>query len=169
MRKTHNTPLFWLLVVFLLPILLSTALYYYHSYFQFKTTNHGELVGSPFDVKYLYASESDSNKSLWHIVYIDRGECDQNCRQVAYQLNQVRKALGNASPRVEVMQINAKDSRLNPMQTAFDQVHNKHVALENKIFLVDPLGNCFMYYPASTNPMNVLKDMKKVLEVSQIG
>jgi hypothetical protein len=45
-----------------------------------------------------------------------------------------------------------------------------HDTLQNhSIYLVDPIGNVFMYYPDATNPMNILKDLKHVLGVSQIG
>ena len=45
----------------------------------------------------------------------------------------------------------------------------KDFVMQHKIYLVDPLGNLFMYYADTTDPMNVLKDLKRVLEVSQIG
>ena len=41
--------------------------------------------------------------------------------------------------------------------------------LKSKIYLVDPLGNGFMYYSATVNPLDILKDLKQVLKVSQIG
>jgi hypothetical protein len=40
---------------------------------------------------------------------------------------------------------------------------------KNHLYLVDPLGNIFMYYQKDFNPKGLKKDIKKILKVSRIG
>jgi hypothetical protein len=42
-------------------------------------------------------------------------------------------------------------------------------APDSAFYLVDPLGNLMMHYPAQVPPKGVLKDLRKLLKASQIG
>ncbi|HLB57796.1 MAG TPA: hypothetical protein VJL60_03175 [Gammaproteobacteria bacterium] len=148
-NKRKNAPLFLLALVFILPMILSWLLYHYHNQFQFKTTNYGVFIYPPITI------QLEQNKK-WKIIYVNKGACDSSCEKTEHQLLQLQKALGKDRERVAVVFMNERDAlskKLSP----------------DTIYLVDPIGNGFMYYPASTDPMNILKDMKHVLEVSQIG
>ena len=37
------------------------------------------------------------------------------------------------------------------------------------IYIIDPLGNLVFFYPVDAPPEDVLKDLKRLLKVSQIG
>ena len=100
------------------------------------------------------------SKKKWQIILVPGNQCDKECEKTFYLLNQVKKALGKNSPRV-IVERKSLESSLSFIQKDFIAQH--------KIYLVDPLGNLFMYYADTTDPMNVLKDLKRVLEVSQIG
>jgi hypothetical protein len=39
----------------------------------------------------------------------------------------------------------------------------------HRIYLVDPLGNVMMFYPAGAPAKGMLEDMKRLLRLSQIG
>jgi hypothetical protein len=39
----------------------------------------------------------------------------------------------------------------------------------NRIYLVDPLGNFMMSYPADADPTGMRKDLARLLRISQIG
>jgi hypothetical protein len=39
----------------------------------------------------------------------------------------------------------------------------------NRLYLVDPLGNLMMSYPAEAKPKGILEDMKRLLRLSQVG
>jgi hypothetical protein len=103
--KKYRAQLFWLLAAFLVPVMISTGLYYFRAFIHFHTTNRGTLVSAPFDVQYLYADLKDGNKPLWRMMYVNNGKCDAHCQQVTYQLNQIKKAMGKATDRVDVMQL----------------------------------------------------------------
>jgi hypothetical protein len=113
------------------------------------------------------SSFGNNSEKKWRIVYVVSGACDNHCENVKHNLNQIRLALGKNSKRVIVL---IPD---NTLKTEITKVlkDNKHQQVDsiNKIYLIDPEGNLFMYYPADADPMNILKDLKHVLEVSQIG
>lgn len=158
-RKNKKSQLFWLLNIFLLPVILSFVVFHYHNHFHLKTTNHGTLLNPPLDIQYLFASDK-SGKKLWRIVYVHPKACDQNCQWLNHQLLQVQKALGKDSERVAVLEIDGDSKAFNKVNTGLEK---------NKIYLIDPIGNGFMMYSDRADPMDVLKDLKKVLGVSQIG
>ncbi|HSW69239.1 MAG TPA: hypothetical protein VLI69_03640 [Gammaproteobacteria bacterium] len=164
MQKTCKQ-LFFLLFIFAVPVISSWFLFHYHEHFRLKTLNHGTLLKSPIDVNYL--SEQNAQKK-WRVLYVSNETCDSACKQITHQLNQVQKALGKDSHRVFILFMNNKEALLKKLQTDFMQ-HEKNFVINNKIYLIDPLGNLFMYYSDTTDPMSILKDLKRVLEVSQIG
>lgn len=180
--KKIYTKLFLLAMVFVLPLLVSRFLFTYHEHFQFKTVNYGALVNPPINVNEVW--KTDATKKQWQIVYAPT-TCDEQCDKLMFNLHQLRLALGKDHGRLNlalaVSQINQPkdfhdfqkfimtDSQYTQLQNSFSQAGAKNFATQDKIYLVDPLGNLFMYYPTSVNPMNILKDLKKVLEVSQIG
>jgi len=160
MQKTHKQ-LFFMIAIFAFPIILSGLLFHYHTYFHLKTSNHGTLIRSPIDATYLYSTQQHQ----WHVVYV----CDTQCEQTHHQLQQVKKALGKDSDRVAILLLEKKEPS-QKLQTALAaNQKNPSFVVNHKIYLVDPLGNLFMYYPEDVNLMNVLKDLQHVLEVSQIG
>lgn len=163
-NKRSYTPFLSLMLVFIVPMVASWFLYYYHDYFQLKTSNHGTLVKPAFSVQGVWA-ENDSPKK-WRIVYVSGLICDSQCEGVLRTLNQVKKALGKNSDRITVKQISPSFTFSNENMKSFSE---EKFVINNKIYLVDPTSNLFMYYSDTSNPMNILKDLKRVLEVSQIG
>lgn len=158
-----NLPLLFVAIIFIFPMIAGTLLYQFRDNFHFKTTNHGTLLTPPLQVQYLYVGLKEGDTKKWRIIHIADAACDEQCQKINFQIEQVHKALGKNYNRVAVLFIDNKAAQFQKFQTDFSQP-----AL-NKIYLVDPLGNLFMFYSDSANLMDVLKDLKKVLEVSQIG
>jgi len=148
-----NKPFVYLLFIFVAPLLLSWLLFYYHQYFTFNTTNHGELIRPSLKISQI--SSLSANAHTWKIIHVEPLRCGQTCQHVNFQLGQIKKALGKDGSRVDVISF--------PHDAAL------HAQKNEAIYLSDPIGNVFMSYADTTNPMYVLKDLKKVLEVSQIG
>jgi hypothetical protein len=147
-----------LILIFIIPLILSRALYDYHSYFHLKTTNHGTLIDPPIGMP---------KTKKWQIIYISSGHCDQFCLTMRHNLRQVKLALGKNSLRVNVTFIDAPVPK--EWIKAFGLRYKNKFSVSDKIYLMDPEGNILMYYPSHTDPMNILKDLKHLLEVSQIG
>jgi hypothetical protein len=167
-----------LLLIFIVPALVSGILYHYHDYFQFNTTNYGTLVRPAVTVNDLSYTTPDKQK--WQIVYAPQ-TCDAVAQQKMFVLHQLHTALGKDQDRVDLTLLETTancdlvthDFRkvvFNAEQTAHLQtVLPAMSTAAEKIYLVDPLGNLFMVYAGPTDAMHVLKDLKKVLGVSQIG
>lgn len=159
--------LFFLVLVFVLPIIGGNLLYSYRSHLNFKTTNYGVIVNPALNVPFLYAWHGSEKK--WRVIQVTDDFCDAKCNLEFYQLGQVKKALGKDTDRVVVLNIGGRYPQLQKLAALFIQRGATNFAVKNKIYLIDPMGNLFMYYPATTDPMNVLKDLQHVLGVSQIG
>lgn len=152
-------------LIFAIPLVLSMLLHHYHTYFSLNTLNHGTLLKKPLDAQYLY---SNASERTWRIIYVVE-QCDAACKAIDQQLHQLQIALGKDSNRVSVILINSNNTQLEKLTIALSQQEQHQFVVNKKIYLVDPLGNLFMYYPDDVNLMNVMKDLKRVLEVSQIG
>lgn len=182
-NKKNYFKLFLIMLIFVLPLIVSDYLYMHHRNFQFKTTNHGVLVSPVVPVKEL--TPAANVKGKWQIVFMTNGCCDAQCDKTMFTLHQLRKALGNNSERVNLVlitdttcvikdthdfaKLNFTSQQYTNLETAISNNGDKNFLVKNKIYLVDPQGNLLMYYPGDVDQMNILKDIKHLLEVSQIG
>lgn len=160
--NTSRKPFYYLLLIFILPMLTSGLLYHYHQYFHFKTLNHGVLLKTAVNVSVLFPPINKENS--WRILHITPDRCDKTCLEVNFKLAQVKKALGKDANRVNLEIVSATEPHVMEFKSALQLSQ-----VTSKIFLIDPLNNAFMMYPDNTNPMNILKDLKRILEVSQLG
>lgn len=177
MRKNKITILV-LISIFILPIIISFMLFYFHSHFTLKTTNKGRLINPPINIKILNAA---LNKKTWKIIYLSTHCKVANAKKIVFFLHQIRSALSKDRNRIELLvwqkkyclyQLPSDIKRLEltnkQIQTLLTYFRSFHLPL-NGIFLVDPFGNLFMYYNSDSDFMNVYKDLTHVLSVSQIG
>jgi hypothetical protein len=169
MQRTHkknHLQLSLLVVVFVIPIIVSVLLYYYHASFRLKKLNHGTLLSAPIDANYLYSA---SKEKKWRVIYVTDQGCDAACQTINHNLHQMQIALNKDSQRVTIVLLQGQTPSLQKLKNSLSLQENPQFVVSNKIYLVDPIGNLFMYYPSTANLMDVLKDLKRVLEVSQIG
>lgn len=181
-------PMFIIIVLTVVPMVVSWFLYRYHQYFNFSTLNHGVLIRPAIpmsDIGFI-----KSQRKIWQIVYMPSGCCDGQCKKHLFFLHQVREALGKDSERVNLVfaaspacqqedlltlhSYNFQNILFTTQQTFLLQAKFAHSGLNNfvltdKIYLIDPHNNLIMYYPASADAMGILKDLKLLLRVSQIG
>jgi hypothetical protein len=98
-------------------------------------------------------------------------------------MRQIRIAQGKGQSRIERVWVltdaGAPVARLledhpgllvwRPDSAAFvDQFAAPHSAADH-IYVVDPLGNLMLRFPADPDPKGIMKDMKQLLKASQIG
>lgn len=187
MKNKTAKQISWLLIISILPLIASWFLYHNHRLFQLKTLNHGTLVSPPLTSQDLAMNQNSPKK--WQIVYMPNHCCNADCEKKMFTLHQLRKALGKDRDRVNLtlavdqtcplrdshdfQELLLTSEQYQHWQKAFQQRDTKfrlqNDVVTNKIYLIDPIGNLFMYYSDITDPMNILKDLNKVLEVSQIG
>ncbi len=159
-----------LFAIFILPLLLSFIVYQYYNAFHFKTTNHGTLLKPPLQLSTL------SHDNHWQLAFSPE-HCDTaDAQQTLFFLHQLRRALGEAQDRVRLTLLLTRPC---PPRFAHDfyplmlnreqqiQLHNhlpkNNTRITEKIYLIDPAGNLFMYYPSNIDVMAIFSDMKKLL------
>ncbi|RZT95205.1 cytochrome oxidase Cu insertion factor (SCO1/SenC/PrrC family) [Rivibacter subsaxonicus] len=154
--------------------------------------NHGELVepqrslppaaalpltaldGSPFDAAQL--------KGQWLLVAVGGGACDAQCEQQLYLQRQLREALGKEKERVDRVWLvddaapvraellpglqGATVLRAPPAALAAWLPAAQDDTLRAHFFVVDPLGNLMMRFPAPSDGKKIQRDLGKLLRAS---
>lgn len=169
-----------IILIFAVPMILSFTLYQFRNSFHFKTMNHGEFVQPALSMQKL--GLQDSAAKTWKILFVTPDNCNEQTNEILHTLHQLKKALGKNQNRVSLLLLKKENCKLTEefefhrqsFTAAQFKNYQKEIELReinpwNAIFLIDPIGNIFMYFPGDANKMNILKDLKRALEVSQIG
>jgi hypothetical protein len=185
--------------LFFMPLLASFWLYYGMGWRPSGRINHGELIQPPRPlprtelpriavggdtVGELPGIEPAAFRGAWSLVYIGDGSCDASCRRSLYVMRQTRLALGTDQTRV------ARVFLVTANCCAKDYLTHQHAGMtvldatgaaagpllslfpgdrQHTLFVVDPLGNLMMRYDVGRAPGGLLVDLKRLLELSQIG
>ena len=187
-----------LAALFALPMLVAYALYY-SGWRPEAVHPHGELVQPARPVADAALALLDGKpmrfselRGKWTLVTFSAAECLSPCERNLVKMRQVIAAQGKEAERVQSMLI-VKDARtrdwLNyaikdyPGMRIVTGAAEAGAALAreftlpagspldnlNRIYLVDPLGNLMMSYPADADPTGMRKDLARLLRISQIG
>ena len=178
-----------LLLVFAAPVLAAYGYYYFGP-----TTagrSYGELlaVGPLPDVSLPRDNEPpmawSALRGKWLLVMVDGGDCPASCRDKLYRIRQIRLALGkdqdrldrvwllsDGQPRPDDLPGEYAGTRIfraqgSPLLSALPEPEG--VSSRDEFWLVDPLGNLVLRYPREFDPKRVIKDLERLLKVSQIG
>jgi hypothetical protein len=124
-------------------------------------------------------------RSKWTLVYVGDGSCDASCRGTLYVMRQTRLALGTDMTRLDrVFLVTANCcareylAREHAGMTVLDAAGAAGAELLSRfpagdrahtLFVVDPLGNLMMRYDVRRDPRGLLVDLRRLLELSQIG
>jgi len=193
--RRQRRVLIGLALLFFAPLGLAFYLYYGHgTWHPGARVNTGELVQPPRPLPALPlplwgAGNTPENflKGKWTFLYVSHGPCAQVCRNALYETRQVRVALDRDMNRVQRVFLAAEDCcdpktlreqhpdlttvRLGvetaPLLTIIQQGAGANT--EDRIYIVDPLGNLMMSYAPNARPKGMLEDMKRLLRLSSIG
>lgn len=160
------------------------------------SAQHGELLNpaKPFpDLRFdLVDGRPPADAMLgghWILVYIGSSAgCDAACHTGLYDMRQVRLALGKDMGRVKTvllldgmpetglrqwlaaehaaMIVGVADAST---RSGLTQAFDRPGRAGEWMYLLDPLGNLLMRYPADTEPRGLLKDLQRLLKWSKIG
>ena len=178
--KSSRIKLLALIAIAMVPIFLSILLFQYLPQLQpAGTTNQGELVLPPVDVKEV--SPDLLSYENWVLLQTAGESCNADCKQMLYFSRQVITGLGKDSGRVE---------RVIVAPTGVDEKFRQHLSEEHVdvavmsinqgaldkisddvplLFLIDPNGNIMMFYSVEKAGKPMLKDLKHLLKISNIG
>jgi hypothetical protein len=180
----HRTKLLLLFGLFALPVVASYLTYYFWQPSGRK--NYGELISQ---VSLKEGRDQSGNaipaqtfKGEWTLVYLGAGACNKNCETLLYYMRQVRTAQGPERERINrlwlVTDTTAPSASLlnqhpglNVIQTQDSAFLSQFSGAEtgDRIYMVDPHGNLMLRFPATPDPSRMIKDIKHLLKVSQIG
>ena len=132
----------------------------------------------------------DFLRGQWTMLYVGDGLCDQRCRKALYLMRQSRIALNKDMDRVQrvflvtgrccdraflaqehpdLIVALVEDAQSAGLLEPFPTYDRVPLASAGRIYLVDPLGNLLMSYPATVPDKALLTDLKKLLRLSHIG
>jgi hypothetical protein len=161
------------------------------------TGNYGELVtpARPVQLRGLATFTHDPLderllQGHWTLVILGHDPRDARCRESLYITRQVRTALEKDQSRIQRLlvltkwppaAVRAELARIDPalvVATASagslarireELAPGTDEAVQGFVYLVDPLGNLMMRYPEGADGKRMLKDLRRLLKVSQIG
>lgn len=121
-------------------------------------------------------------KGKWVLVQLDGGACADACERKHYAMRQVRRAQGKEMRRVERLWI-VTDAAA-PRAELLAAIEGTHIVPAggtlaaqfpaervpaDHIYLVDPLGNLMLRFPADPDPARMIKDLQRLLKYSGFG
>jgi len=155
-------------------------------------TNHGTLIQptraipslADLPLQTLEGQPVDpaSLKQQWLFITVAGGACDALCEQQLYLQRQIRESLGKEKDRVDrlwlindaqPMRADLKKAmegamvlRVAPEALARWLAPDEGHALNEHWYLVDPMGQWMMRFPAKAEPRLVLKDLNKLMRAA---
>ena len=165
------------------PVLLSYAAYYamprdarinYGTLLQ--TRPLADIRGTDAEGKAFATSDL---RGRWLMLFASPGECAQACDEALYASRQARTMQNAERDRVVRVLLLTDDQTASPRLIAehpdLEIVHVKTSALSalpegtSPIYLVDPLGNLVLAWPAKPDIKAVANDLARLLRASRIG
>jgi hypothetical protein len=131
------------------------------------------------------AQELDAYKGKWIMLQVSTSDCAAACQKGLYDMRQLRLTQGKDMDRIERVVLILDQQPLETMVLReYDGAHFLRVdakalqawlpveeggAVQDRLYLIDPLGNLMMRYPIDADPNKVKKDIIKLLKASSIG
>ena len=185
----------WKLLAILL-VCASPVIFSYLAYDVFKPegrTNYGALIDPrayPLPVLETRTLDGkpetlDAYKGKWIMLLVASGDCPSSCEKKLHDIRQLRLAQGKNMERIERVWLITDQQPVDTILIReFDGTHMLRADAErvaawlpveqgteaaDHIFMIDPLGNLMMRFPADADPNKIKKDLNKLLKASSIG
>jgi len=191
-QKKYKRTLITLAALFMLPIIIAYVGWWQGWFNQLSKTNHGKLLNPVITFEQAKFMDSKglvplkSFKNLWWIIYISADkDCQLSCQANAYLINQVRTAQAKETDRVDRLMVHVGNGFSEASKSYvrehfevhfFTKLSQQSLLSKNKIYLMDPHGNIMLEYDAVKDEKeavkkggDLVKDLKKLLKISQIG
>jgi hypothetical protein len=158
------------------PFVLATAAYLF-DWAPGARSNYGELIAP----RPLAGAPLDALRGKWVLVSFGAAACDAYCEKKLYFMRQVRAAQHKDAGRVERLWVLTDAGK--PRAELLAAIEGTRIAslkgvpamqdfpgeAVDHIYVVDPLGNLMMRFPRDPDPTKMLKDLQRLLRLSQIG
>ena len=184
-RKSRRT-IILLLVAMCTPFIASYLLYFWEV--RPASINYGELLpvkpiaGTGLNLLDDTIFRIRQLRGKWVLLTVDSGKCDEQCRKKLYYMRQVRLVQNKEMNRIERLWLIDDDEAPDPQifkeykDSWFVKAKNSEilgaipakVSQHDHIYLIDPMGNLMMRFPKDPDPAKMVKDLKRLLQVSQM-
>ena len=157
------------------PVVLGWLAYYFH-WDTGSAGNYGELIAP----RTISSPAIQAHKGKWILVVFDRAACDAACEKKLYVVRQVRRAQGKEMERIARLWLMTDEA--NPRSELVMAIDGTQLARSDpateaqfpgdrreRIYLVDPIGNLMMSWPAEPDPARMIKDLQRLLRYSRFG
>lgn len=198
-RRRGRLQLLFLASLFFVPLLVAFWLYYGGSGWRpAGGTNKGDLVNPAVPLPAVVLAKPDGSRTSadflqgkWTIAYLGDGACDERCRKALYlsrqswialnkDMDRVQRVFLATGPRVDTqfvatehvdlqVAILGDDADSQALLAKFPAFGGVAPAAAGRLYLIDPLGNLVLSYPAAAPDKALLTDVKKLLRLSHIG
>lgn len=184
-----------LAALFFVPLALSFYLYYGTSWRPSRGAENGELISPARPLPEVSLVRADGGptgaeflRGDWHLVHVGSGSCDAGCRESLVKSRQVRLALDRDVNRVsrvflfygvladagylagehpDLVSVSVDGDEGARLLAVFRGGATASAA--GRLYIIDPLGNLMMGYPADTPHQAILTDLERLLRLSHIG
>ena len=193
-NKKNKLTIIIVTIAFLSPLILS---WWYLNYTNVVSeggkSNHGELIVPPRPIENFILNDPIADKEYelhgkWSMIYV-AAECKEECVNNLYRMRQIHISMDKHSLRVQRV-LFFTDATVSNLKELFADYAGQRVLKtedidnlldkfrlsetddplkENRIYIIDPLGNLMMSYEPDVNPRGIMKDLKKLLKASRIG
>jgi hypothetical protein len=193
-RRGRRTALLLFLIGFG-PMVFATIMYYTGWLNPAGHTNNGELVLPPVPVTEFHLQTSEGElladrfgpehaDAEWMMLVV-AGDCTEPCENLLYLARQVNIALGKHADRITRAAWlgsvpSSLETRWGDEYSAMERLQLRggeapawpagiRPQQEPRILLIDPFGNVMMHYGNEHSGKALLKDLKHLMKLSQIG
>ncbi len=151
--------------------------------------NYGELIDPQRPLPALTGVDAGGKevaltalKDQWLFISVADSACDGACQQHLYLQRQLRETLGKDKDRLDWVWLRTGSRELSePLRQATATATVLHVdaaalaswlapaagqRLEDHLYVVDPIGNWMMRFPAQADPKQVKRDLDRLLRAS---
>ncbi|MDH4110419.1 MAG: hypothetical protein OEW35_19220 [Gammaproteobacteria bacterium] len=189
--KRSLVPPLLIVLLFVGPLIAAAWLYYAGQAWQpTGRSNHGLLLQPVValnehpGIAPLNSLTGNASDGHWVLIYANRNSCGPDCEAALYRLRQARLMLGNDMNRVIRVFLHGAAA---PDRVLLEESHPGLITINDAglgellddrrpagaaaggLYLVDPLGNLVMYFPAELDPRQMVDDIEHLLELSRIG
>lgn len=197
-RSAARRKMLLLAALFSLPVIVAYGLYF-SGWRPASFGNYGELVQPARPIADVALTQLDGKtlrfnelRGKWTLITFSAAECLSPCEGNLVKMRQVIAAQGEKADRIQSMLI-VRDARIrdwlnyaikdypgmravvgapeavDALARQFTLTVGSPLDNLNRIYLVDPLGNFMMSYPADADGNGIRKDLARLLRVSRIG
>lgn len=180
-RWSGRLQLVMLLLLVIGPMALATAMFYGRFWIPEGRSYHGEMVAGQLSLAGLGVSSATGKG--WQLLVSAPRDCADDCQQLIYLARQIHIGLGREASRANhalalanplPLELGERLQREYPQMQRYQlepEAYRKVVPDDRgpQLWIVDPLGNLVLRYPAGSNGKDILNDLRQLLKISNIG